>query len=61
MSGARELWHVDFLGNELSAWTLALATFLVTFTVLPLITSSISARRRSLTPGDFRRFRSRSS
>jgi small-conductance mechanosensitive channel len=49
MSSARELWHLQFLGNELSAWTLALATFLVTFTVLPLITGSISARRRHLT------------
>ncbi len=46
MSGARELWHVDFLGNELGAWAFALATFLVTFTVLPLITRSIGARRR---------------
>lgn len=49
MSSARELWHVFFLGNELSAWTLALATFLVTFTVLPIVTRSIGARRRQLT------------
>jgi small-conductance mechanosensitive channel len=45
MSG---LWHVEFLGNELSAWTLGLATFLVTFTVLPFFTRYISARRRRL-------------
>ena len=48
MSGWRELWHVDFLGNELGAWALALGTFLVTFTVLPLVTRFVSARRRRL-------------
>lgn len=48
MSDARELWQLEFLGNALSAWGLALATFLVTFTVLPLIKSSISVRRRQL-------------
>jgi small-conductance mechanosensitive channel len=48
MSSGRELWHMEILGNELSAWTLALATFLVTFTVLPLLKRVISARRRSL-------------
>ncbi|HEY0767536.1 MAG TPA: mechanosensitive ion channel family protein [Steroidobacteraceae bacterium] len=49
MWGWREVWHVDFLGNELGAWTLALATFLVTLTVLPLAKRFISARRRQLT------------
>ncbi|TLY88700.1 MAG: mechanosensitive ion channel family protein [Gammaproteobacteria bacterium] len=49
MSGARELWHLEFLGNGLGAWTLALGTFLVTFTVLPIVTRYISARRRRLT------------
>jgi small-conductance mechanosensitive channel len=49
MSGARELWHLEFLGNELGSWTLALATFLVTLTALPLVRRYISARRRRLT------------
>src|SRR5260370_33533585 len=48
MSGWRELWHVDFLGNELGAWTLAFVTLLVTFTVLPLAKRFISVRRRRL-------------
>src|SRR5207248_1452956 len=48
MAGWRELWHFQFVGNELGAWTLALVTFLVTFTLLPAITGFISARRRRL-------------
>ncbi len=48
MAGWRALWHLEFLGTPLGAWTLALATFLVTFTVLPLVTGFISARRRRL-------------
>jgi len=48
MLGWRELWHFDFLGNELGAWTLAFVTLLVTFTVLPLAKRFISARRRRL-------------
>jgi small-conductance mechanosensitive channel len=47
MSGWSHLWHYEFLGNELSAWVLALAIFLVTFTVLPLVKRTISAKRRS--------------
>jgi small-conductance mechanosensitive channel len=46
MSGLSRLWHFEFLGNELSAWALALALFLVTFTVLPLAKRVISAQRR---------------
>jgi small-conductance mechanosensitive channel len=46
MSGISRLWHFEFLGNELSQWAIALAIFLVTFTVLPLIKHAISARRR---------------
>jgi len=45
-------WHeletLSFLGNELSTWALALATFLVTFTLLPLARRFIAARRRRL-------------
>src|SRR5437879_11345687 len=48
MAGWRELWHFQFVGNELGAWTLALVTFLGTFTLLPAITGFISARRRRL-------------
>src|SRR2546423_1529877 len=51
MTGWREVWQFDFLGNPLGAWTLALATFLVTFTVLPAVTGFISARRRRLIHG----------
>jgi small-conductance mechanosensitive channel len=46
MSGWRALWHFEFLGNELGEWAVALAIFLVTFTVLPLAKRVISARRR---------------
>jgi small-conductance mechanosensitive channel len=48
MAGAAEVWSHVFLGNPLSAWTLALATFLITFTVLPLAQRFISARRARL-------------
>jgi small-conductance mechanosensitive channel len=46
MSGWSQLWHHEFLGNELSAWVLALVIFLVSFTVLPLAKRAISAKRR---------------
>ena len=46
MSGLSHLWHFEFLGNELGQWAIALAIFLVTFTVLPLAKRIISARRR---------------
>ena len=36
MSGLSRLWHFVFLDNELGAWAVALAIFLITFTVLPL-------------------------
>ncbi len=48
MTGWREVWHFDFLGNELGAWTLAVVTLLVTFTALPLAKRFISVRRRRL-------------
>jgi small-conductance mechanosensitive channel len=51
MSGWSELWHSEFLGNELGEWAIALAIFLVTFTVLPLIKGAISRRRRREPPG----------
>lgn len=46
MSGLSRVWHFEFLGNELGEWAVALAIFLVTFTVLPLIKRAISAERR---------------
>ncbi len=46
MSGWSELWHSEFLGNEIGEWGIALAIFLITFTVLPLIKRAISAQRR---------------
>ncbi|MBS0366080.1 MAG: mechanosensitive ion channel family protein [Proteobacteria bacterium] len=46
MPGWRELWHMEFLGNELGSWVLAAVVFLVTFTVLPLAGRFISAQRR---------------
>ena len=49
MPSWRELWHIEFLGNDLGAWTLAIVTFLVTFTVLPIIKGYISTRRRRWT------------
>ncbi|HEY1874942.1 MAG TPA: hypothetical protein VGG67_11110, partial [Steroidobacteraceae bacterium] len=46
MSGFSQVWHFEFLGNELGQWAVALAIFLVTFTVLPVAKRAISARRR---------------
>src|SRR5438105_14600903 len=42
----QDIWRSEFLWNSVGAWTRALAAFLVTFTVLPLIKGFISARRR---------------
>jgi small-conductance mechanosensitive channel len=50
MSGWRELWQSVYLGNELSAWTLALVTFLATLTLLPLAKRYLSAQRARLGP-----------
>ena len=48
MPGVPELWYSSYLGNPLGAWALALATFLITFTVLPLAQRYITARRARL-------------
>jgi len=45
MSGFSHLWHLEFLGNELGQWVVALVIFLITFTVLPIAKRAISARR----------------
>jgi small-conductance mechanosensitive channel len=58
MPGVPEFWHSNFLGNPPEAWALALATFLITFTVLPLAQRFISARRARLsTLGPSRAYR----
>jgi small-conductance mechanosensitive channel len=36
----------DFLGNSVRDWALALAAFLVTFTLLPIVQSWVGSRRR---------------
>ena len=41
-----KFWQVEFLENDVRSWTIALVTFLVTLTVLPIIKGFISARRR---------------
>ena len=43
---SHELWSSEFLGNNVGQWTLALVTFLVTFTVLPVVKGFIGSRRR---------------
>jgi small-conductance mechanosensitive channel len=46
------VWHalgqVEFLGNSLADWSVALAIFLVTFTLLPLAKGLIAAQQRRL-------------
>ncbi len=46
MSG--RLWQIEFLGNTLGDWGIALAIFLITFTVLPVASRLIAAQRRRL-------------
>lgn len=46
MSAWRDFGHVEFLGNELRSWAIALGIFLVALTILPLLKRLISARRR---------------
>jgi small-conductance mechanosensitive channel len=46
MPSWREIGHIEFLGNDLGEWALALVTFLITLTVLPIIKGYIAARRR---------------
>ena len=46
MPSFEKFWQIEFLGNDVHEWTIALATFLVTLTVLPIVKRFISARRR---------------
>jgi small-conductance mechanosensitive channel len=46
MADWRDLPQLEFLGNDLKTWAVALGIFLVTLTILPLVRRFISARRR---------------
>ena len=48
----QDVLHYEFLGNPVMNWGLAVLTFLVTLTVLPIVKGFIAARRRSWTPND---------
>jgi small-conductance mechanosensitive channel len=52
----RDILHFEFLGNSVAEWGLALVTFLVTLTVLPIVKGFIAARRRSWTAQDRQQF-----
>lgn len=41
-----EIWRSVYFGNGVDAWVTALAAFLLTFTVLPLVKRMVAARRR---------------
>jgi MscS family membrane protein len=47
-----DITQFEFLGNPVLNWGYAVATFLVTLTVLPIIKGFIAARRRRWTPND---------
>jgi small-conductance mechanosensitive channel len=53
-----DILHFEFLGNSVMSWALAVATFLVTLTVLPIIKGFIAAQRRAWTPSDRLQFHS---
>jgi small-conductance mechanosensitive channel len=46
MPSWEKFWQFEFLRNDLRSWAFALATFLITLTVLPILKRAISARRR---------------
>jgi small-conductance mechanosensitive channel len=54
----QDILQFEFLGNPVMNWGLAVVTFLVTLTVLPIIKGFIAARRRSWTPNDRLQFHS---
>jgi small-conductance mechanosensitive channel len=47
MPNWRDIWDIQFLSNSVGAWAIALAAFLFTFTVLPLVKRFMAARRRT--------------
>lgn len=54
----QDILEYEFLGNPVMNWGLAVITFLVTLTVLPIVKGFIAARRRSWTPNDRLQFHS---
>jgi small-conductance mechanosensitive channel len=54
----QDILQFEFLGNPVMNWGLAVITFLVTLTVLPIMKGFIAARRRSWTPNDQLQFHS---
>jgi small-conductance mechanosensitive channel len=46
MPSLEKFWQVEVLANDLRSWGLALVTFLVTLTVLPIIKGFVSRRRQ---------------
>src|SRR5579872_2458493 len=52
MLNPQDIWHFEFLGNEVGEWIMGILTMLVTLTVLPIIRGFIAARRRRWTPQD---------
>ena len=54
----QDVLQFEFLGNPVVTWGLAVITFLVTLTVLPIVKGFIAARRRSWTPNDRLQFHS---
>jgi small-conductance mechanosensitive channel len=48
MAGWHALAQIEYLGNSLADWIVALAIFLVTFTLLPLAKRLIAAQQRRL-------------
>jgi small-conductance mechanosensitive channel len=53
-----DLLQFEFLGNPVLNWGLALITFLITLTVLPIVKRFIAARRRAWTAIDRLKFHS---
>src|ERR1700734_678749 len=45
MPSLDKFWQIEFLGNDFREWAIALAAFLVTLTVLPIVKRFISVRR----------------
>jgi small-conductance mechanosensitive channel len=54
----QDILQFEFLGNPVENWGLAVITFLVTLTVLPIVKGFIAARRRRWTPNDRLQFHS---
>jgi len=46
MPSWEKFWQFEFLRNDLRSWAFAVATFLITLTVLPVLKRAITARRR---------------